>query len=370
MTISIEILEQLFDSFVALIQNADKQPFTHFSSSQFIDNQENYKYSVYHEAIKNLGSKLWKEGDIGTGKIKKNVSSAIQTKAIHNHRNVDNNLLYWREKDNFSKSSNNKALERILFDFYKYKVDDSLSFQLLAEQKLTYQFIAYLFFVKDSQKYLPISQRKFDEIFEEIGIKDFKTSNNISWENYNTFLSIIKNVQSYLKTKDSNCTLLDAHSFLWILGNQMKTAQGINTQETSEPTSLPSQVIQSKENIESVILEEDDELSFPEGKEIYRLHKSKERNTELIKTVKLNRLQKDKDLSCEVCNFSFSKQYGELGEGFIEAHHLFPISQLTEETETKISDIALVCSNCHRMLHRKRPWITVEELKNIYNSKL
>lgn len=370
MTPSTEQLDYLFHKFSTFILHTDKKPFSSFENSPFIEREENYKYSVYKEAREMLGSKLWKEGDIGTGKIKNNVSLAIQTKVIHNYRNIENNLLDWRKKDDFSKSSNDKAVEKILFDFYKNKVNDLISFQLLAEQKLTYQFIAYLFFIKDSQKYLPISQRKFDEIFEEIGIKDFKTSNNISWENYNTFLSIIKNVQSYLKIKDSNCTLLDAHSFLWILGNQMKTAQGINTQETSEPTSLPSQVIQSKENIENVILEEDDELSFPEGKEIYRLHKSKERNTELIKIVKLNRLQKDKDLSCEVCNFSFSKQYGELGEGFIEAHHLFPISQLTEETETKISDIALVCSNCHRMLHRKRPWITIEGLKNIYNSKL
>lgn len=367
---STEQLDHIFYNFSTFIQHIDHKPFSSFKNSTFIKSEENYKYSVYKEAREMLGSKLWKEGDIGTGKIKNNVSLAIQTKVIHNYRMRDNNLVDWRKKDDFSKSSNNKAIEKILFDFYKNKVNDQLSFQLLVEQELNYQFIAYLFFIKDSQKYLPISQRKFDEIFEEIGIEDFKTSHKISWENYSTFLSIIKHVQSYLKTKDSYCTLLDAHSFLWILGNQMKTTSNISFKNNLELKVNSRNVIQPEKPVETVILEEDDELSFPEGKETYRLHKSKERNIELIKTVKLNRLQKDKDLSCEVCNFSFSKQYGELGEGFIEAHHLFPISQLTEATETKISDIALVCSNCHRMLHRKRPWITIEELKNIYKSKI
>lgn len=143
-------------------------------------------------------------------------------------------------------------------------------------------------------------------------------------------------------------------------------------QSISTPTSIPQRTTEDKEPIvreqpqaEPFIAEEDDELAFPEGKEIFRLHKSKERNRELIKAAKQKRLQIDEKLCCQVCGFSFADSYGELGEGFIEAHHLFPISQLTEETETKIDDLALVCSNCHRMLHRRRPWLTLDELKTI-----
>ncbi|ERM80912.1 hypothetical protein P872_11070 [Rhodonellum psychrophilum GCM71 = DSM 17998] len=106
-----------------------------------------------------------------------------------------------------------------------------------------------------------------------------------------------------------------------------------------------------------------DENSFPEGKERYRLHKSKERNKSLIKAAKYHYLKNNSKLCCQVCDFSFFDFYGVIGEGFIEAHHVFPISQLTEQTETKIEDLALVCSNCHRMLHRKRPWITLDNLK-------
>nr|WP_309143178.1 HNH endonuclease [Bacillus atrophaeus] len=63
----------------------------------------------------------------------------------------------------------------------------------------------------------------------------------------------------------------------------------------------------------------------------------------------------------------FFEQYGEIGGDFIEGHHTIPVSELEEGQKTKIDDIALVCSNCHKMLHRRRPWLTKEELKKLIN---
>lgn len=117
---------------------------------------------------------------------------------------------------------------------------------------------------------------------------------------------------------------------------------------------------------ETIIIDENEYMTFPEGREVFRLHKLKERNINLIKAVKTLHFNKDKKLCCQVCDFSFIESYGSIGEGFIEAHHIFPISQLTEQTEVKIKDIVIVCSNCHRMLHRKRPWLTLENLKSIW----
>ncbi|OJW36652.1 MAG: hypothetical protein BGO54_12545 [Sphingobacteriales bacterium 46-32] len=110
---------------------------------------------------------------------------------------------------------------------------------------------------------------------------------------------------------------------------------------------------------------DDDAICFPEGKEIYKLHLMKERNSELVRLAKKRYLERDALLSCQICSFSFVSNYGELGRGFIEAHHIYPISELKSETETKIDDLILVCSNCHRMLHRNRPWTTIENLKEI-----
>lgn len=116
--------------------------------------------------------------------------------------------------------------------------------------------------------------------------------------------------------------------------------------------------------------EEDDELAFPEGKEFYELHKSKERSKAIVDLAKKKAKERDPWLCCSVCGFSFSKKYGvELGENFIEAHHTKPLSEIIGEVETKVEDLALVCSNCHRMLHRKRPWRSISDLKSILNGK-
>jgi len=109
------------------------------------------------------------------------------------------------------------------------------------------------------------------------------------------------------------------------------------------------------------------EQSFKEGKERFRLHRDKERNPNLIRQAKENWMTASKgNLSCDVCNFSFSKTYGKIGVGFIEAHHKIPISSFNSDTVVEISDLAPVCSNCHSMLHRHHnPWLSVEQLKEM-----
>jgi len=99
-----------------------------------------------------------------------------------------------------------------------------------------------------------------------------------------------------------------------------------------------------------------------EGKYSYVLHKLRERNSHLVKKKKST----VKNPNCECCNFDFSNTYPELGNGFIECHHKIPISK--GERITRLEDLALVCSNCHRMLHKKNKdndYYSVEELSEI-----
>jgi predicted HNH restriction endonuclease len=70
---------------------------------------------------------------------------------------------------------------------------------------------------------------------------------------------------------------------------------------------------------------------------------------------------------CMVCHFDFAKMYGSHGEGFIEVHHLFPISK--GKRNTKVEDLRPVCANCHRMLHRGVAMLSIEELKEIIKTK-
>jgi hypothetical protein len=108
---------------------------------------------------------------------------------------------------------------------------------------------------------------------------------------------------------------------------------------------------------------EDEEEAFLEGGiKGYRVHRHIERNKKVARAAKRKRLQKTGDLACDCCETSFLKVYGELGAGYIEAHHTMPISAMKKNHKTKLSEIALVCSNCHRILHRNWP-LSVENLR-------
>ena len=130
------------------------------------------------------------------------------------------------------------------------------------------------------------------------------------------------------------------------------------------------QVIDRREASKITIATEADESAYPEGKERYSQHRSYERDPKLAKRVKWNRIISTGKLQCDVCSFDFSEMYGELGEGFIEAHHTVPVANLCGKRKTKLSEIALVCSNCHRMLHRGKTLLSIEELARIIARKL
>ena len=69
---------------------------------------------------------------------------------------------------------------------------------------------------------------------------------------------------------------------------------------------------------------------------------------------------------CSVCNLDFGTVYGPIGDGFIHVHHLVPLSSIGREYEVNpVHDLVPVCRNCHAMLHRKAPPLTIEELREI-----
>ena len=104
---------------------------------------------------------------------------------------------------------------------------------------------------------------------------------------------------------------------------------------------------------------------FPEGREIEIKHRARERSQAVIKKAKELFKKRHGKLYCQVCGFDFYEKYGPIGQDFIEAHHTLPVSSFKGVVKTKVKDIALVCSNCHRMLHRKRPWLRMKDLEKI-----
>lgn len=64
--------------------------------------------------------------------------------------------------------------------------------------------------------------------------------------------------------------------------------------------------------------------------------------------------------TCQACKFNFKEKYGHLGEGYIECHHTDPLSERSEsewskELTTTVEQVLVLCANCHRMIHRRKP---------------
>ncbi len=98
-------------------------------------------------------------------------------------------------------------------------------------------------------------------------------------------------------------------------------------------------------------LQEEDEKSgaLLEDLRKFRQHKRIERNARLAKEAK-----RILGYTCSLCGFNFEKTYGDIGHNYIEAHHLTPISELKGKKVLldPAKDFAVLCANCHRMIHR------------------
>lgn len=107
-----------------------------------------------------------------------------------------------------------------------------------------------------------------------------------------------------------------------------------------------------------------DDFTAREGRVLLARHLRRERNPKLRRRKLASILKAGHQLSCEACAFNFAESYGPRGEGYIEVHHVVPL-HIAGEGETRLSDLALLCSNCHRMVHRSKDWLTIAELKDL-----
>ncbi len=100
-----------------------------------------------------------------------------------------------------------------------------------------------------------------------------------------------------------------------------------------------------------------------EGTRVTVTHLLYERNIYIVNKKKRQAALKGA-LECEICHFNFEKVYGKVGKNFIEVHHIVPLAEAKGLHKTKLEDLILVCSNCHRMLHRLPSKKAVDMLKN------
>jgi hypothetical protein len=108
-------------------------------------------------------------------------------------------------------------------------------------------------------------------------------------------------------------------------------------------------------------LEED--ITGIEGRFLTRIHSYKERDRGLVaRAKKFYRSRNGGFLRCVICQMHATSRYGADGERCIEAHHTIPIEELQPDSVTTVAELAMVCASCHRIIHSRRPCLTIPEV--------
>lgn len=113
---------------------------------------------------------------------------------------------------------------------------------------------------------------------------------------------------------------------------------------------------------EAILEDSPDEQDFSgavEGIAVYRRHKVLERSGRNRALAILHHGNR-----CFGCGFFFDDVYTpEHARGFIEVHHVRPLSTGIQFVDP-LQDLVPLCANCHRMVHRRADnWLTVQQLQ-------
>ena len=196
--------------------------------------EESYKPRLRDLAISLLCTEEWADGDIGTGKILNRTINAIEIQ--ENRGDRTNNLVLWQNRyghanrdhrlflDAVSNPNLCREIESLLYGLYRTDADEGALFDQLSE--LTggkYPLLAYLYFLKDMDRFMPIQPTGFDQAFHALGI-DFSTKQQCNWVNYNTYNETLDGLRKFIAASAAveNVRLIDAHSFCWIFWTLVK----------------------------------------------------------------------------------------------------------------------------------------------------
>lgn len=211
------------------------------------NSQEDYKRRVAIKASEALDCKSWEEDDIGKGSIGECAIKAVQR---------NQNLIGRFQVSAFSEKvrSNISASENLLFDLYHDHNEQECFDRLCKLFGRKYDLVAYLYFILDPERYLPLRPSIFDKVFRKLGIS-LQLSDQCSWDNYQEFLGTVANVRDAMKEyyKTDDIDLLDAHSFLWTLNHtELDIKKEIANQDAS--TLKAGAVVFHKDYGEGVII--------------------------------------------------------------------------------------------------------------------
>jgi len=188
----------------------------------------------------------------------------------------------------------------------------------------------------------------------------------VGYREYATPLSVRRFIDDYMNEIRADLLLNRPKFYPFNThGDGLRTVQGIYlAQATSALAILIDQAlgIEEANAVDRVTLEHQE---FTESRRAAGERYFFARNPRLAQLAKARA-----SFRCEVCAFSFVERYGIVGKEFLEAHHLDPLAERSElewstQVRTAADRVVAVCSNCHRMLHRRKPPYTLDELRGM-----
>lgn len=228
-----DAFRKAFDRFQQLIVARSGHRFVNFDEGMAA-RWENYKPRLRARALALLGAETWPESAIGSGEILRRAIDAIeiQDSAI----NLTNNLVFWQNRfghanrehrallEAVSDAQRRRALEQLLFGLFRANADEETTFERLsAHVGAKYPLLAYLYFLKDMDRFMPIQPTGFDRAFRALGLS-FSTLRQCTWENYTRFNAVLDALRPMIAAAAGlkSVRLIDAHSFCWIFASLLR----------------------------------------------------------------------------------------------------------------------------------------------------
>ena len=328
-----------FENFVRK-EDGREGPISFRDSAGYLGREEDYKSRIAEEVRMALSPGSWKE----PSKDRKNIVDCAK-KAIAKAGNLVNKN---QQIDFRNRLDSDPEAARVLYDIYCGPFGDKELFENAVRVfGAKYDTIAFLFFIKDDTRFLPISPGHFDKAFKELKI-DHTTSRQCSWDNYQKFIGIMKDIREEMEEVldvYGSPRLIDAHTFAWIIqGEKFKSWE-------PDPELCAEIELRAENHCLDRVIGRGGKRSTTSSRYI--------RSEEVVKKTRA----RAKGI-CQYCNqpAPFSDKNG---EPYLEVHHIVWLSNGGEDS---IDNTVALCPNCHRKMHILDDPSDVEKLKETVRS--
>ena len=355
-----EQLIQAIYRFLSYVKEKDgeKGVISFQNENSFLGKEENYKTEIAVNAQLALKYGEWTEEWIANGKILDCVRKAMD---------CAKNLVYSNQKVAFKNKINPDRPEyraeaaRVLYHVFKSteEAEEAIAFQ---EAKTVfggnYDTIAYLFFIKDCSRFLPISSGHFERSLATVGF-DYPLGGKCSWDNYKGYLDIVETVKETMQQilPSIEVRLIDAHSFLWVT-RPWDGKRDKNGKEKKTDYQLWTPAKETAAEIEAASEQWFEGEISGNAQRKTRLSTYISRNAEVAKITK----ERAKGI-CQLCGqpAPFNDKNG---NPYLETHHVVWLSKGgMDSTDNTVA----LCPNCHTKMHVVDDEQDVNKLKTIIN---